>query len=338
MVWVPDTVRGICRNIITSTHYTASKRTKSRRTLPNNEPESILSAIKSERVAGPVVRARDVTDYGAVNFVADPFVYVDDDVIHLFFEVCNMDRQPTAVIGHSTSEDMGQTWNYNEIVFEFERHVSFPYIFESEDKVYFLPDLSNTENRISPVRLYEPDEFPVSWSPVVDIIDADHKCLDTVVFKYNGYWWAILGSGNNDELRVYFSDELVARDWTPHPENPVVTDRKSAGRPGGRPLLIDDRIVMFYQDCSKRYGGALRAFEITALSPTTYQDTPLFADLLLSGTGGLGWNSGRMHHLDLQFTDGEALVAVDGDVGFGQNRLTEAMWSVGFEAIPLSKK
>jgi len=67
----------------------------------------------------------------------------------------------------------------------------------------------------------------------------------------------------------------------------------------------EDSIVAFFQDCTAEYGDQLRAYEITSLDTLTYEDRPLSDNALLGGTGGLGWNSGRMHHLDLQSVDGE---------------------------------
>lgn len=289
--------------------------------------------VNQNSINGPILRAKDVTDYGNVNFIADPFFCEFNDKIHLFFEVYNRDEKPTASIGHASTTDGGNTWEYDQIVLNIGKHISFPYVFKHCEEVYILPDISNTPNRISPSRLYKFDNFPTSCEPVVDIIDRDHKCLDTVVFKHDERWWAILGSGDNDELRVYHSDELTASDWIPHPANPVVEDRKSAGRPGGRPIVHNGDIIMFYQDCTKIYGNKLRAYKIDELSTTTFNDTPLFNDKpLLSGEGHVGWNSGRMHHLDILCNESGALVATDGDIGLGR-AISKPMWSIGIESF-----
>jgi hypothetical protein len=50
----------------------------------------------------PIIRAQDVTDYGYLSFTADPFLFVSDETWHLFFEIQNGHREPTAVIGHAT--------------------------------------------------------------------------------------------------------------------------------------------------------------------------------------------------------------------------------------------
>jgi hypothetical protein len=138
-----------------------------------------------------------------------------------------------------------------------------------------------------------------------------------------------MGSGNNDELRVYFNDTLESPNWNPHPKNPVVSNRIQAGRPAGRPL-VQDKITLFLQDSKEEYGSGVRAYEVTELTPAAYSDSPLFTEPILEGTEGIGWNSGRMHHIDIQESDDEIYCAVDGDVGCGRNRISGSMWSIGF--------
>jgi len=297
----------------------------------------IISKLQELRFEKPILNHRDVIDYGSTGFVADPFLFCDSDgIYHLFFEVFSPQITPTASIGHAISQDSGVSWRYDRIVFQTDRHVSFPFVFSKGGQVYLLPDLSNKGERYSPARLYRSTDFPVGWEPVADIINADHKCLDTVLFEHDGLWWAIMGGGNNDEIRVYFSEVLTAVEWVPHPENPVVTDRCEAGRPAGRPVVSDNSIIVFYQDCRKEYGSAVNAYELVQLSQTTYEDRKLTEKPVLSGVGGIAWNSGRMHHVDMQTVDDTLLIAVDGDVGWGRNQYTGSLWSIGFESVDIT--
>lgn len=297
--------------------------------LERGDMNDVLWTIQNTTLSGPILDASDITDYGAVGFVADPFLHIADD-LHLFFEVYNPVKRPTASIGHATSNDGGATWIYDRIVFSIDRHASFPFVFETDGEIYMVPGLANTDDEITPARLYRATSFPGGWKPVADIVDADHACTDSVVFYHDDLWWAIIGGGDNDELYVYFSDTLETPGWDRHPENPVVTGRQNAGRPAGRPIVRNDRLLIPLQNCHAEYGSAVELYEVTTLTPEAYDDQPLFTDPLLQGQGLLGWNSGRMHHLDLQFVGDEILCAVDGDVGLGRNRASGSMWSIGF--------
>lgn len=323
---------------VTTLHHRVTTATEDPSNHGGDDSTDVVSALMGTRFDAPVLSHRDVTDYGSTGFVADPFLFRESGGrYHLFFEVFSPTETPTASIGHAISDDGGDSWSYDRIVFRTDRHVSFPYVFSEGDEVYLLPDLSNDDASYSPARLYRATEFPTTWAPVADIVDADHQCLDTVVFEHDGTWWAVMGGGANDELRVYFSDTLTTPDWSPHPENPVVTDRKEGGRPAGRPLVSGDSITMFCQDCRDGYGSAVNAYEIVRLTESEYEDRRVPETPVLSGVGGVAWNSGRMHHVDAQVTDGALLFAVDGDVGWGRNQYTGSLWSIGFESVATSR-
>ncbi|WP_136715452.1 glucosamine inositolphosphorylceramide transferase family protein [Halorientalis salina] len=279
-----------------------------------------------------------MTDHGELGFVADPFLHSVGDELHLFFEVFSPLRDPTAAIGHAVSENPGQEWTYTGLALSIDRHLSFPYVFAADGEIYMVPDIANSGKYRAPARLYWASEFPHEWEPIADIITGPDKYQDTVVFQKGSRWWAIAGTGANDEISVYYSEDLTKPNWTPHPDNPVVADRPTAGRPAGRPIVTDDAIIAFFQDSTGEYGSGLRAYEITTLDTSTYEERPLFEEPVLVGTGGVGWNSGRMHHLDLRMIDGELYCAYDGDVGFGRNRVSGSMWAIGFglpaESVP----
>lgn len=301
---------------------------------PSTAPDPLEVAPAGD-VINPVLTAGDVTDYGAVDYVADPFLYVTaDGEWHMFFEVFNPNRTPDAVIGHATSPDGGRTWEYDRVVLDTGSHLSFPYVFKHDGTHYMIPEEGGPDG--TTVTLYEAVSFPTEWRPAHALISGDHGTDDTVVFRWNDRWWAIVGeSVYANRLYVYHSDSLLADDWTPHEGNPVVDDRPTATRPAGRPVVRDDRLLVFYQDCAARYGDDVRAFEITDLSPSTYADRDRLESPLLSGTGDLfGWNSGAMHHVDPWYVGSEWRCAVDGNVGFGQSVLSDQHWAIGMYVAP----
>src|SRR5258706_829709 len=73
----------------------------------------------------PVLTRDDVTDVTAA-FVADPFLFHDGTLWHLFFEVLNHDSQ-LGEIGLATSPD-SHTWTYRHIVLREPFHLSYPYL------------------------------------------------------------------------------------------------------------------------------------------------------------------------------------------------------------------
>ncbi len=271
-----------------------------------------LDPVQIEAAGNPVVTGRDVDDFGDVDFVADPFLFPGADRWHLFFEVCNYDRDPDAVIGHASSPDAIR-WEYDQAVLNTGEHLSFPYVFEWEGTRYMVPEEGGATGRA--IRLYEATDFPTTWEPCATLVSTDHRTDDTIVFRWEDRWWLVVGDSDLAGFRMYHSDSLRTDRWQPHANDPIVADRPAAFRPGGRPIVRNDRIVVFFQDCERRYGDKVRAFEITDLDPETYHDRELPESPVLEGTGAhVGWNSGRMHHIDPWYADGEWFCVADGNI------------------------
>ncbi|QCJ47407.1 hypothetical protein [Haloprofundus sp. MHR1] len=289
-----------------------------------------FSLVPGRGVVNPVVTAADVTDFGDADFVADPFLFVTPDGRwHLFFEVFNRDRTPTAAIAHAESDD-GRRWSYDRVVLETDDHLAFPYVFRWDDRYYMLPERWNRETPASPI-LYRTDSLPGGWSPVAELVAPDRFLCDFVVFRHEDRWWALAGSDDDRaDLLAFYSDELEADDWTPHAGNPVVEGRPTAARPGGRPLVRDSDVVAFFQDCAACYGHRLRGYVVDELTPSTYRDRELHSSPILEGTEKrLGWNSGRMHHLDPWPVGDGWRCAVDGNIGFGGRLFGPDHWAIG---------
>lgn len=284
-----------------------------------------------ESVENPVLTADDVTDFGNADFVADPFLFVSEtEGWNLFFEVFNNDKRPTAVIGHATSEDSGRSWEYNKTVLQDDIHLAFPYVFEWKYNFYMVPDRWDRETPAA-VRIYRTETLPDGWQHVSTIVQPDRQLADCVVFRWNDRWWAILGSEDRHHgVWIYYTDDLLVDGWTAHEQNPVVVERPSANRPAGRPIVDENRILLFFQDCESKYGNKVRAFEVDKLSPTAYDDQERPDSPILEGSSRwLGWNSGRMHHVDPLYTREGWICAVDGNIGFGHRMFGHYHWSIG---------
>ncbi|MDZ7745937.1 MAG: hypothetical protein U5K28_05270 [Halobacteriales archaeon] len=303
---------------------TTARRSRRTPSTPNRPP----SRFDPVGDINPVLTAADVTDFGRTDCVADPFLFVTDDGDwHMFFEVYTHNRDPTAAIAHAESDD-GYDWTYDRVVLETDEHLSYPYVFRWEGEHYMVPDRWAKERGPAPVTLYRADSFPTSGRLVATSSQPATPLHDFSPFRWEGRWWALVGDGT--DLYAYYSDDLEAPDWTPHEANPVVEGRPTAARPGGRPLVFDDRVLAFYQDCSGRYGERIHAYEITELTPSTLRRTASGPTRRASNPpGGLGWNSGAMHQVDPWF-DGEGWhCAVDGNLGLGYQLLGEHHWAIG---------
>jgi len=280
-------------------------------------PHDLVSAVSN-----PVLSAKDVTDYGKVEFVADPFLFVSEEYgWNMFFEVFNGNRSPTAVIGHARSSDSGRSWKYNQVVLNTGTHISFPYIFQSNTDIYMIP-----ESQDNAIRLYKAYNFPKDWRCISTLINPGFNTGDSIAFQWKDRWWLL--SGTNRDLFAYHS-ESIEGPWNAHSENPILTETSTA-RPAGSPIVYENKIQLFLQNSSPIYGSEVYTYVLKTLSPNKFEFSCSSKSPLLTGSENLlGWNSGRMHHIDA-WNSGEGWVcAVDGNIGFGRSVFSPRHWGIG---------
>jgi hypothetical protein len=251
----------------------------------------------------PVMAAIDVTDVPAT-FVADPFMLPVGDTWYMFFEVLNAQTNQ-GDIGYATSPD-GLHWAYQSIVLDEPFHLSYPYVFEWEDDYYMIPEAGET----GAVHLYRSTSFPTGWVEQTSLLTGS-AVLDPSTVYYNGTWWMFTSSVTHDTLRLFFADDLTGP-WQEHPRSPLIEGDPNIARPGGRVLQYDGHLLRIAQDDHPYYGNQVRAFEISALTRTSYAETELTASPLLTASGS-GWNASGMHQLDAWQKDATTwIAAVDG--------------------------
>jgi len=250
---------------------------------------SPLNLMDSSKIRNPVLSRRNVSDVRAA-FVADPFMIKANGSWSMFFEVMNS-KSDKGEIGFAISAD-GFRWDYQQIVLDEPFHLSYPYVFQWRRSYYMIPE---TLAR-SAVCLYKADPFPMRWKLVKRLIEGE--CADPSIFRFQNRWWMFVCARpyQHDMLRLFFADKLLGP-WVEHPRSPIIRRNKRKARPGGRVLEVDGRVIRFTQDCYPIYGSAVRAFEITELSPTCYRERESAGSPILGGSGR-GWNRFGMHTID----------------------------------------
>ena len=253
---------------------------------------------------GPSLTAQDVTDVDAA-FVADPFMIRRDGQWFMFFEVLNNESRH-GDIGVAKRDADGR-WQYEQIVLDEPFHLSYPHVFVWQDRVYMVPE----SQAAGEVRLYEAIEFPHRWQYRSTLIRRD-AAADPTVFRSHDRWWMFVGrAGSHDELALFMSEELEGT-WCEHPQSPIVKSDRKGARPGGRVIMMEDRLLRFGQDCRERYGNQLFAFEIKTLTPTEYVEVPALQGPMLR-PHDTSWNNVGMHHCDLHaLNNGRWIGSVDG--------------------------
>ncbi len=268
--------------------------------------DSPLTVGDYEKISNPVLTAENVTDIPA-EFLADPFMVRENSAWYLFFEVMNA-RTQRGEIGLAESPD-GYHWRYRKIVLKEPVHMSYPYVFKYLNEYYMVPETYLA----SEIRLYKAVKFPTQWV-LAKVLLKNRAFKDTSLFQYDNKWWLFTETNpfvKNDTLRLYYADNLLGP-WIEHPQSPVIAGDPHVARPGGRVLVLNDKIVRFAQDDYPKYGRQVRAFEITALSESDYAEREIVMFPGVKATGQ-GWNASGMHNLDPhQIKKNKWIACVDG--------------------------
>ena len=268
----------------------------------------------------PIVQANDITDLDA-EFVADPFLFVESGKWYLFFEI--LDRQSgLGVIGVSTSDNC-LDWEYKKTVLREDFHLSYPYVFRYNDKIYMIPE----SNQMSEVRVYEAVDFPYQWTYRATILEGK-RYVDASIFQYDYKLWLLVGLMRNKDCHLYSSDNLLWG-WQEHPMSPIVSNDKSQARPAGRVFQLQNgHVVRTAQKCDLRYGQRVRAFEITVLNESEYRERELDFSPLLSESENMLYHH-SVHHFDAHITDNYWYICSD-------RRGNKQPWAIDlyYEQIP----
>lgn len=267
---------------------------------------SPIELTDPQSIQNPVLSWKDVTDVPAA-LVADPFMLCVDGTWHMFFEVLNRETR-LGEIGWASSQD-GRAWRYRNIVLAEPFHLSYPHVFEWDNAFYMIPEANSTKS----IRLYRAAAFPGRWEFVGELCKGG-RFADTSIIRHMDKWWLFTECGEAVKLpvlRLYFADELTGP-YREHPHSPIVDGDPHIARPGGRVIRHGTSWLRFAQDVVPTYGSRVSAFEITQLTPDTYQERPLQQNPVVAA-GASSWNRDGMHHVDAhRLDDGTCLAAVDG--------------------------
>ena len=208
-------------------------------------------------------------------FWADPHITRANDKYYIFIEEFVIAKNK----GHISVmelDDLGH-WQAPVKVLEKEYHLSYPFVFEWDHKFYMVPETRANRS----IELYECAEFPLKWNFKRCLMN-NISAVDTTLIHYSNKWWLFTAMAENEagapnvELFLFYSDDLINGEWKAHPQNPIISDVKSA-RPAGSLFAKDGKLFRPSQDCSKAYGYGFDLNEIMVLTETEYRERKILS-------------------------------------------------------------
>lgn len=208
-------------------------------------------------------------------FWADPHIVQHEHKYYIFIEeyIYKESKGRISVI----MMDQDGTYQGTTQILSKDYHLSYPFVFEWDDKYYMIPETSENKS----IELYECVKFPIEWKFKMNLME--NVCaVDTTLFYNQENWWLFTGMTENEgaspmvELFLFYSKDLLSGSWTSHPLNPIITDVKKA-RPAGRIFSDGEKIYRPSQDQSRMDQWGFSLNEILILSEANYLEKNMIA-------------------------------------------------------------
>ena len=210
-------------------------------------------------------------------FWADPFPLARADREFVFFEALEYDRGIGEI--HVVEVDAAGQPGPPRVAIHDPLHLSYPFPFTHGGEPHLLVERSESFR----LEAFRASDFPLGWAPVATLIEG-WRAVDGTLFEHGGRWWLFAciaetpfhdGGREFNDLFLFHSDSPLGP-WTPHRQNPVVSDVRRA-RPAGPLFVRDGLLIRPSQDGGAAYGRRIVFNEVRRLDPLHYEEAELAA-------------------------------------------------------------
>lgn len=179
-------------------------------------------------------------------WAADPMVFQHEGKTYIFAELYDYSLS-RGIIG-VTEFDGKQFTEWTPVLTE-DTHLSYPFIFRSEEEIYMIPE-NRYGNQLS---AYRAVEFPYIWEKYKVIRDGIEWVDTTLIPDGDGYWGYTESMAKPlADYRLHLDRELnITRCEL------VAQSGDSRHRCGGPLFMQNGKLVWVTQDCVEDYGQAL---------------------------------------------------------------------------------
>ena len=203
------------------------------------------------------------------HFLADPFVMTVNNETCCFVEDFDKVTDKGGISAYRLNEHGAERLG---LVISEPFHMSFPYIFKYQSKIYMCPETCINKD----IRVYECVSFPLEWK-LKEVIMSNISAADTMIFEHDGLWWMFtnIDSLESDDhclqLSIFYADNPLSTHWQAHPKNPIFVDSSKARNAG---FLTDDHSMyrISQQQGFDQYGKGAVMQKITVLNKIQYEE------------------------------------------------------------------
>lgn len=191
-------------------------------------------------------------------WAADPFIFEYKGEVYIFAELYDYINRRGS-LGYCKL-DARRKIKWNKIILE-DYHLSYPYIYEENGKIYILPESSNCEE----LYIYKATCFPDKWKKE-KVIRKQKKYADTTPLE--PFYKNILLSYCQNDKNTY-NLELI--DLSKSNNDKIIEeDYLQMKRPAGKNFYYNKKTIRPAQICRNRYGEGLVFYEYELKHDTEY--------------------------------------------------------------------
>lgn len=252
---------------------------------------------------------RNLLKVDPITIVADPFLFVHNNCLYLFYEKKTFFQHGVLVM--EKTDDL-VNWSSPKVVLSEPFHLSFPFVFDDNGKVYMIPETSAAGE----VRLYEASDdnlnnFVFKKKLLVDenIKGKKISYSDSIVYIKDGTYFLWTSFCDNQGVNIeelYYSDSLFGS-YKKHSKSPISVSKKY-GRNAGSIIRYGGHTYRPAQDCVDRYGDNVHVLRIINLSRYEYSETPFREDIIIRK---IPYYMEGGHHINFVEFNGKRIIATD---------------------------
>ena len=240
----------------------------------------------------------------APSILADPFLLVYKEELFLFYEHQDKWIGGKGRICMRKTKDL-KNWTPEVDVLIEPFHLSFPWVFEDDGKVYMMPETGGSHS----IRIYKADDDNLTqWSLCKIIMEDELPWTDSAIYKKDDTYFLFSSHDiHSKQTQHLFVSKNLFGPYKEHPLSPIYEGR-DGGRNAGNIIEYAGNLYRPVQVCLNSYGEQTSIMKIERLTPTEYKESLFKKDII--DTSNNPFKEGG-HQFNPIFFKGKMLVAVD---------------------------
>ena len=208
---------------------------------------------------------------------ADPFLLSNEGILYVLFDLIY-------IISRIGKICFGEIYEYkikNIKTLLSSKNICLFHLFLEikNNKIYMIPESHKTRS----VDLYEFNKTNLTVNKVKTILN-NVECVDTVIYYYNSLYWLFTTqrskNRNFNDLYIYFSEDLINKEFKTHYNNPVLQNTETSRNAG--PIFEENGLIYrVSQNCKISYGKNISLTKILKLNENEFKESKLKKSYLI---------------------------------------------------------